>query len=174
MPCIAALVQKCKHFFNNDAALQKIKHEYTTISPGTRPSSVVTMELQHITAGSLGALRGAPRSGRRRTAQDGRASGSTLVPIIPALARPLMQLPCLKTVPPGGKLELAQFVRQPPGALLGATDAGGVFSTSCYSRRRRSATSSSRMESTVSRSSALVRRKAASFFRAPAIVKCSW
>jgi len=168
--CIAALVQKCKHFFNNHAALQKLKHEYTAISPGTRPLSVAAMYLQHITAGSLCVSRGAPWSGRCLPAQDGPDPGSTLVPISPALARCPMQLPCLKKVPTGGKVELPQFVGQPPPALLGAAGARSVFSTACYSRSRRRATSSSRMESIVSSSSASAPRKAASFFRAPAIV----
>lgn len=59
MPCIAALVQKCKHFFNDDAALQRMSHDCTTISPGTGSLSVAAVGLQHVTTpGSLGASRG--------------------------------------------------------------------------------------------------------------------
>jgi len=117
--CIAALVQKCKHFFNNDAALQKIKHEYTAISPSTRPSLFAAIDLPHITAGSLGAPRAALRSGRRLPVQEGRVPGSTLVPITRARARLFMQLPCLKKVLRGGKSRAAAVCRTASASPLG-------------------------------------------------------
>ncbi len=62
---------------------------------------------------SLGAGRGAPRSEGRLAGQDGRARRSPLMPFPPVLARRLMQLPCLKKVPPGEKVKLRQVVKKP-------------------------------------------------------------
>ena len=45
------------------------------------------------------------------------------MPITPALARRLMQLPCLKKVPLGEKVELPQFVEEPREPPVGCTRA---------------------------------------------------
>jgi hypothetical protein len=118
------------------------------------------------------------RSKKHPPGRNGRPSASTLIPIAPALLRPLMQLPCLKNVPSREKNKASVTRVGDDMTAAGNTPLGepprasgrGVISTSCYSRRRRSAMSSSRMESIILRSSAPPCRRAASFFLAPAIV----
>lgn len=81
--------------------------------------------------GSLGASRGAPRPGRCLRGWSGDVAGSTLVPITPALARPFMQLPCLRKVPPGEKGELRQVLDKPrePPRLVHKSCPSGAKST---------------------------------------------